>query len=201
MIPLRTQVKFFLTTAEGVANADGIDLAAFAPVFQRWIQQKSLEGQLVDVADYRHVFEGPSIVLIGHDSDYTIENRAGRLGLLYTRKRQTDPDLPTQLRTSIRLALTAARLLESEKSFTPRLKFRGEEFELRFADRLQLPNKPESVALVRNDLSAVLTELYGEDGAYALPVKQDTRYPLTFKIKADEEVSLTDLLLRQPVGK
>src|SRR3954465_5689913 len=69
MIPLRTQVKFFLTTAEGVANADGIDLAAFAPVFQRWIQQKSVEGQFVDVADYRHVFEGPSIVLIGHDSD------------------------------------------------------------------------------------------------------------------------------------
>jgi hypothetical protein len=195
MIPLRTQVKFFLTTA------DGVDLAAFAPVFQRWIQQKSLEGQLVDVADYRHVFEGPSIVLIGHDSDYTMENRAGRLGLLYTRKRQTDPDLQTQLRTSIRLALTAARLLEAERSFTPRLRFRGEEFELRFADRLQLPNKPESAALVRADLSAVLTELYGEDGAYALPVKQDARYPLAFKVKADEEVSVTDLLLRQPVAR
>ena len=150
------------------------------------------------MADYRHVFEGPGIVLIGHDSDYTMENRAGRLGLLYTRKRQVDPDLQTQLRTTIRLALTAARLLESERSFTPRLKFHGEEFELRFADRLQLPNKPESAALVRGDLSVVLTELYGEDGAYALPVKQDVRYPLAFKIKADEEISVTDLLLRQP---
>ncbi len=195
MIPLRTQVKFFLS------NGDGVDLATFAPVFQRWIQQKSLEGQLVDVADYRHVFEGPSIVLIGHDTDYTMENRAGRVGLLVTRKHQLDPDFPTQLRNTIRLALTAARLLESERAFTPRLKFRGEEFELRFADRLQLPNKPESAALVRGDLSAVLTELYGEDGAYALPVKQDARYPLTFKIKADEEVSVTDLLLRQPVAK
>jgi len=192
MIPLRTQVKFFLTTAEGV------DLTAFAPIFQRWIQQKSLEGQLIDVADYRHVFEGPSVVLIGHDSDYTIENRAGRLGLLYTRKRQTDPDLPTQLRNSIRLALTAARLLESERAFTPRLKFHGEEFELRFLDRLQLPNKPESMALVRGDLSAVLTELYGEDGAYALQIKQDARYPFAVKVKADAEVSVTDLLLRQP---
>jgi hypothetical protein len=130
-----------------------------------------------------------------------MENRAGRLGLLYTRKRQTDPDLQTQLRTSIRLALTAARLLESERAFTPRLKFNGSEFELRFADRLQLPNKPESVALVRGDLGAVLSELYGEDGAYALPVKQDARYPLAFKVKADEEVSVTDLLLRQPVAK
>ncbi|MEO8395804.1 MAG: hypothetical protein ABI700_22605 [Chloroflexota bacterium] len=195
MIPLRIQVKFF------ISNSDGVDLAAFAPIFQRWIQQKSLEGQLVDVADYRHVFEGPSIVLIAHDSDYTMENRAGRLGLLYTRKRHTDPDLQTQLRTSIRLALTAARLLESERAFTPRLKFRGEEFELRFLDRLQLPNKPESATLIRGDLSAVLSELYGEDGAYALPVKQDARYPLAFKVKADEEVSVTDLLLRQPVAK
>jgi hypothetical protein len=192
MIPLRTQVKFFLD------NAEGIDLAAFAPVFQRWIQQKSLEGQLIDVADYRHVFEGPSVVLIGHDADYTMENRAGRLGLLVTRKRQIDPDLPTQLRTTIRLALTAARLLESERAFTPRLKFHGAEFELRFADRLQLPNKPESMALIRDDLTTVLIELYGEDGAYALQIKQDARYPLALKVKADAEVSVTDLLLRHP---
>ena len=62
------------------------NLAAFSGVFQGWIQRKALDGQLIDVADYRHVFEGPSVVLIGHDGDYTIEKRDGRLGLLFTRK-------------------------------------------------------------------------------------------------------------------
>lgn len=196
MIPLRTQVKFFL---EG--DTGSVDVAAFAPVFQRWIQEKALEGQLIDVADYRHVFEGPGVVLIGHDSDYSMESRDGRLGLLYTRKRMVDGDLPTQLRNAIRLALTACQKLETESAFRPRLKFRTDEFEIRFADRLQLPNKPESFALVRDDLRAVLGELYGEEGAYGLPVKQDGRYLFTVKVRADVETTVNKLLFQASATK
>jgi hypothetical protein len=189
MIPLRTQVKFFLDN-----DAGSVDLAAFPPVFQRWIQEKALDGQLIDVADYRHVFEGPGVVLIGHDSDYTMEIRDGRLGLLYTRKRMVDPDLPSTLRSTIRLALAACQKLETESSFHPRLKFRTDEFELRFPDRLQLPNTPESFALVRGDLRAVLDELYGEEAAFALPVKQDARYVFTVRVRADVDTTINKLL-------
>ena len=55
---------------------------------------------------------------------------------------------------------------------------------------MQLPNKPESAALVRGDLSAVLTELYGEDRGVCVPVKQDARYPLTVSARADVETSI-----------
>src|SRR5690554_2580873 len=123
MIPFRTQVKFFLE------NPDNVDLSLFMGVFQRWIQRRALEGLLIDVADYRHVFQGPGIILIGHESDYAMESRDGRLGLLYTRKRQTDADLGAQLRAALRLALAAAQLLEAEPAFEPRLKFRGDEIE------------------------------------------------------------------------
>ena len=153
MNPLRTQVKFFLD------QQTLVDQSLFSGVFQRWIQQKALEGQLIDVADYRHVHDGPGIVLIGYDSDYAMETRDGRLGLLYTRKRQVDADLASQLRASVRLALTACRLLEAEMNFQPRLKFRADEIEFRFADRLQIPNKPESFALISADLRTVLEDL------------------------------------------
>lgn len=188
MIPLRTQVKFFLESAEGV------DLAAFALVFQRWIQEKALAGQLIDVADYRHVFEGPGVVLIGFDSDYALELRDGRLGLLYTRKRMVDADLASTLRNSIRLALTACQKLETEAAFRPRLKFRADEIEIRFPDRLQLPNTAESFALVRGDLRAVLDGLYGEEAAFALPVKQDGRYVFTVRVRAEAETTVNRLL-------
>lgn len=187
MNPLRTQVKFFLDSQTPV------DLSIFSNVFQRWIQQKALEGQLVDVADYRHVHNGPGILLIGHDSDYTIETRDGRLGLLYTRKRQVDADLASQLRASVRLALTACRLLEAEAAFQPRLKFRADEIEFRFADRLQLPNKPESFELVRDDLRAVLEDLYGDDGVIIRPVQHDPRYLLTVTAKNSGATSLSML--------
>lgn len=187
MIPLRTQVKFFLE------NQTVVDQSIFTGVFQRWIQQKALEGQLIDVADYRHVYEGPGIMLIAHDSDYAIETRDDRLGLLYTRKRRVDPDLATQLRVSLRLALAACQLLEAEAAFQPRLKFRADEIEIRFADRLQLPNRPESFDLIRDDLRVVLDELYGDDGVVMKPVPHDKRYLFTVKARNSGATSIAAL--------
>lgn len=198
MNPLRVQVKFFLDPADGA----GIDVGKFTPVFQRWIQDKALEGQLVDVADYRHVLEGPGIILIGHDSDYSIERRDGRLGLLYTRKRHGEAtDLQEQLRASLRLALTACQLLQTESIFTPRLKFSADEVEFRFPDRLQLPNLPATFDMVKSDIRAVLDELYGEDAAFALPVKQDSRYVFTVRARAEDSTSINKLLFQAEAVK
>ena len=190
MIPFRAQVKFFLE------NPEGIDLSDFSGVFQRWIQEKTLEGMPIDVADYRHVHEGPGIVLIGHESDYAIENRDSRLGLLYTRKRQLESDLQTQLRTSFRFALAAAKLLESETSFKPGLKFRANEIEIRFADRLQLPNKPESFEAIKDDLRTVLTELYGTDTIHFESVQPDPRYLFTVGVHSEGTPTITELSQR-----
>lgn len=188
MIPFRTQVKFFLDDPEG------IDLSRFAALFQRWIQQTALDGLLIDVADYRHVFEGPGIVLIGHDSDYAIEKRDGRLGLLYTRKRQVDPDLQTELRISLRRALAACQLLETDATFEPRLKFRPDTLEIRFADRLQLPNRPETFDLIKDDLRAILTNLYGTDALNMAPASQDSRYLFTVNVHSEGVASIAELL-------
>jgi hypothetical protein len=198
MNPLRVQVKFFLDPPD----AAGVDVGKFTPVFQGWIQEKALEGQLIDVADYRHVQDGPGIVLIGHDSDYSMERRDGRLGLLYTRKRHGDStDLLGQLRASLRLALTACQLLQTEPLFTPRLKFSADEVEIRFPDRLQLPNKPETFDLVKQDIRAVLDELYGEDAAFALPVRQDSRYVFTVRARAEDSTSINKLLFQAQAVK
>ena len=190
MIPFRTQVKFFLD----IDNAADIDLADFVGVFQRWIQQNALDELLIDVADYKHVFEGPGIVLIGHFSDYSIESREGRLGLLYTRKHQAEPDLQSQLRTALRLVLKAAALLESESDFNPRLKFRADAFEIRFADRLQLPNRPESFDAIKDDLQIVLSELYGGNAIQFAPRTSDPRNLLTVDVQGEGVASISDLV-------
>jgi hypothetical protein len=190
MIPFRTQVKFFLDTADSV----DIDLADFVGVFQQWIQRNALDELLIDVADYKHDFEGPGIVLIGHFSEYSIESRDGRLGLLYTRKHQAEPDLQSQLRTAIRQALKAAALLETEADFDPRLKFRADNFEIRFADRLQLPNRPESFEGIKNDLQSVLSELYGGNAVEFAAQASDPRQLLTVDVRGDGATRVGDLL-------
>lgn len=190
MLPFRTQVKLFLD------NPAAVDVAVFSGVFQRWIQDNVLDELIIDVADYRHVFEGPGIVLIGHFSDYAIESRDGRLGLLYTRKRQTDTNLQNQLQTAFRMALKAAELLQAEAAFSPSLRFRADEVEIRLLDRLQFPNHPETLELVNDDLSAVLAGLYGDKPVNFAPVYQDTRYVFTVKAQAEGVATISDLLLQ-----
>ena len=187
MIPFRTQVKFFLDTT------NPIDGALFTGVFQRWIQENALGELLIDVADYRHVFQGPGTVLIGHESDYTIDSRDGRLGLLYTRKRQTTEDVATQLRTSLQRTFKAADLLEHEAAFKPALKFKADEIEVRFVDRLQFLNVPQTFDSIKDDVTAVLSEFYG---AYPVQIEQvqgDARDLFALKVTASGVTSLADL--------
>jgi len=188
MNPYRLQIKYF------VENPEAVDLRAFTGVFQTWIQVKKLEGVLIDVADYRHVHEGPGIVLIGHDSDYGIDQSRGRLGLLYTRKRQVDDGLQKQLYNAFRLSLTAASLLEAEPALQGKLKFRTDELEIRFTDRLQVPNRPESFDLVRDDLATALAAVYGSKAVSFAPVSSDPRQLFTVTARAEGAPGVSELL-------
>ncbi len=188
MLPFRLQLKYF------AADPSAIDLSVFTGLFQRWIQQKSLDDMLIDVADYRHVFEGPGIVLIGHESDYALDVSRGRPGLLFTRKRQRDADLQAQLRISFRLALAACNLLESEATLKGKLKFNPNEVEIRFVDRLHFPNKPETFDLVQADLKAVLADVYGAAATSLTPLSVDPRDVFTVTARSEGVGSVADLL-------
>ena len=188
MIPFRLQVKYFLE------NPQAVDVGAFIGLFQRWIQQNPLPEMLIDVADYRHVVEGPGVLLVGHRSDFAMESADGRLGLLYTRKREADGSLQDQLRSAFRITLTACKLLEADSTFNPKLKFRADEVEIRFVDRLQLPNQPETLDKVRDDVSAVLAELYDGARVSFAPLSTDPRHVFTLSVQAEGATSVAALL-------
>ncbi len=86
MNPKRIAVKFF-TDEPGAPVA----LEPFIPLFHRFIQQATVPGLLIDVANYIHVPNGPGVVLVGHEVDYGIDAVGGRTGLLTVRKRGRRP--------------------------------------------------------------------------------------------------------------
>ena len=45
----------------------------FVPLFHGWIQGRGLDGTPIDVADYKHVPDGPGIMLIGHEADRSLD--------------------------------------------------------------------------------------------------------------------------------
>jgi hypothetical protein len=176
-------IKFFIEDPETVNIAD------YAAVFNSWIQKHVLEELLIDVADYLHVHNGPGIMLIGHEADYSLDNRAGRLGLLYNRKAQLDGTTQEKLAQTARAVLTAVQILEKENG----LKFNTQEAQIIINDRLLVPNKAETFAVLEPDLKAFFNALY--NGAeYSLAHHTDPRERFTVNIKIKSTFDVEALL-------
>ena len=170
MIPHRMNAKLFVT------DETAVSLPNIIPVFHRWIQTQAVAGLLIDVADYKHVQDGPGVLIVGHEGDYALDQANGRSGLLYTRKREwPTPDFKERLRLVIRLAVQAAQVLAAEDTLN--LSFRTGEIKLAFPDRLHTPNTAETLAALQGDVAAVLAAVYGTGEISLTPTSADTKRP------------------------
>jgi hypothetical protein len=146
-------LKIFLESATALDLADV--LADATTVFHRWIQDSVCPEMLIDVADYGHVWGGPGVLLIGHEANYSFDNRENRLGLLYNRKAALDGTCDTfqaRLEQAYRAALDACDRLEQETPFRGRLKFDRNALEVFVNDRLLAPNNDETWQRLRPEL-------------------------------------------------
>jgi hypothetical protein len=140
---VKIDLKLFLD------DASDVDLEALIPVFHRWIQAQDLDDTLIDVADYRHVPNGPGVILVAHDAQYAMDTADGRVGLLYRRRRETLAihqdirSMTNRLRSVMRSALSSCQRIEAESSGPQPLRFRGNELLLSFNDRLAAPNNAQ----------------------------------------------------------
>ena len=176
-------IKFF------IENPESVNIADYAAVFNTWIQRHALDELLIDVADYIHVHNGPGLLLIGHEADYSLDHRAGRLGLLYNRKEPLEGTTQEKLAQAARAALTAARLLEKENG----LKFNGQETQVIVNDRLLAPNNTKTFAAVEPDLKAFFDKLFkGTD--YVITNIAEPRERFTVIVKAARNFDVETLL-------
>jgi hypothetical protein len=149
-------VKFFIENPGVLKTED------FIPVFHRWIQSRALDGhQLIDVADYGHVYQGPGTVLVSHEANIHADAEGGRLGLFYIRKYTVEGSFHDRLKVVFANALKAASLLENDAVLAGNIKFRTDEALFQINDRLNAPNTPETFADVKTDLQSFLNKLYG----------------------------------------
>jgi hypothetical protein len=150
-------------------------LDAAIPVFHRWIQAGALPELLIDVADYRHVPDGPGVILIGHEANYSLDCSNGRLGLLYNRKSICGNAFEERLSLAYERAHDAARRLEREPEFAGRLSFDAHRCEVLINDRRLAPNNAETWALVRPELESFFRRLWGEEDIRLDWISRDPR--------------------------
>jgi hypothetical protein len=152
----KLQLKLYLTSEA----ARAVHAEAFVPVFHRFIKDHVLPEMVIDVANYDHVPKGPGVVLIGHGSDYFIDEGEGRLGLLHNRKR-SGPAPGERLADLARRALHVASLLEKDPSLAGNVKFATNELLFRVNDRLAAPNTDATLAALRGELEAWGKQVFG----------------------------------------
>lgn len=175
MIASQLSVKLF---AAGAAP----DLQPLIGIFHAWIRdrQHRLCGKLlIDVTDYRHVQDGPGVMLIGYEAHWGVGGvGGGGLGLHYGRKRDAAGELDGKLVEAFHDALTAATLLEAEPALG--LAFDGSRARIQFMGRLHAQNDAASFAAARPAIEAFATKLWGT--ATVTHVADDPRAPLTVDV-------------------
>jgi len=176
-----------------VRDPGDVDLEPLIPVFHSWIQKQVGEGLLLDVADYRHVPEGPGVVLIGHEGNYSVDNTDDRLGVRYNRKAALGGSNHDRLKQAARAALTACQRLEAESRLGGKLRFDGQEMEIFINDRLLAPNNEATREAFKSDFAKFLQQLF-RGGKFTTSFSSDPRRLLGVSVKTAEPVRLADLL-------
>jgi hypothetical protein len=133
-------VKVFAT-----ANAES---DAVVKVFHRWIKDTVCPELLIDVAEYSHVPEGPGVLLIAHEANYSLDNRDNRPGLLYNRKAADEGTFQERLAQAHASALAACDRLEKETT----LRFDRNKLEVFINDRALAPNTEETLQALEPEL-------------------------------------------------
>jgi hypothetical protein len=139
-------IKIFAKEPSAIRLADAI------PVFHQWIRDGVCPEMLIDVAGYEHVHEGPGILLIAHEANYSLDLRDGRLGLLYNRKAAYDGSFQSRLAQAHQAALAACDRLEQEAPFKGKLAFDRNAIEFFVNDRLLAPNTDETWQALKPEL-------------------------------------------------
>lgn len=172
---------------------EGVNLELLIPVFHGWIQNEVFDERLLDIADYRHVHDGPGVILIGLEGDYSVDNTDGRSGVRYNRKAGLAGSNRDRLKQASRAALSACQRLELEPGLGGKLRFNGEDVEIFVNDRLLAPNNEATRTAVEPEFKNFFGDLFGGP-EYSLSFNRDPRRLFSVAAKASHPFSVSNLL-------
>ena len=101
-------VKLFFNTNGSINSKD------FIPVFHSWIQDNIFDDHLlIDVADYSHIPDGPGVMLISHEGNFSLDQENQQPGIMYMRKTEIAGSFKERFNTVLSTVIKAANLLSN----------------------------------------------------------------------------------------
>jgi hypothetical protein len=176
-------------------DAKRFDILKLIPMYHRWIQQKTLEDLLIDVADYSHVPAGPGVMLIAHEGNYALDETGHERGIMYYSKHALTGELPERFAQVARKTLKAAKLMTGDAELNGELKVPGNDLQFFANDRLVAPNTDAAYAELEPALKRFLDRLYA-GAPYTLVRESDPKERLSVRVRTAGPVDLETLLAR-----
>jgi hypothetical protein len=161
-----------------LADAD-LDVTTVIPMFHDWIRRNAVEGLLIDVARYGHVHQGPGIMLVGHEGDYSVDLAGGTPALRYTLKR-SDAESP-QAAVALAWKRLIGAVAEAAKVGVATV---SGDITVRVFDRLRAPNTDETAEAMTRGIEAVIGGETGLSGIRAERLSIDPREPFAVRLTA-----------------
>lgn len=132
-----------------------VELEKIISIFHEWIQKDIIPKHLpIDVTDYKHISDGPGIMLITHEGNISIDFENNEIGLLYMRKQ---PLCETQLENIIKIKSILNFLvneLEDHKDLIGKINFK-ENYKIILNDRLYFPDNDSSKEILTSIIEKV----------------------------------------------
>jgi len=171
-----------------------IDDVAFIEIFHEWIRLRKLKGTPIDVADYRHVPNGPGIMLITHEVNYAMDRADGQFGLYAQRKLGEGETHTERILDLARATAEFGALLESDSRVAGKLSLEGGQFLYMANDRLQAPNTEETFAALKPDLEAAAAQLYPGQSVSIARLENAPRDRITAVVKVENSMDMATLV-------
>lgn len=159
--------------------------------FNTWITDN--EETFIDVADYKHVQDGPLVALVGHYADCFLDDSNQEYGFVFTYKRNgLCGSLAERFRQSFYRTVFRAQNILDSGFFGGDISFDLSRAQLIFNDRALTPNTSEIFEKIRPDLESMLNRL-GENQSEIHFDQGDPRSRLSVNIMLKDFSSLSDI--------
>src|SRR5262245_30245094 len=154
----------------------------FVPIFHKWIRTRALGNVLLlDVADYTHVPEGPGVVLVGHDTTFSLDRSNGQFGLLAQRRRPFGGDPVDGVVATLEALFATADALERDASGAG-LRIDRARIRIEANDRLRTPNTDDGFLFLRPVVAAAAQRVFGDREIVVERVENDRRERLALDV-------------------
>ena len=172
-----------------IKNTNNYSSKKFIPIFHKWIQNKSIPNHLlIDVADYSHIVDGPGIMLVAHEGQFSLDQENRQPGMMYMRKESFDGSFVECFHFVFAMAQHASNLLATSSEGA--LEFSKKSIRFIANDRRLVENNVKNRELYQDKISKIIKDKFPNNSwEYSAISNEDERLAFTVDFTSDININ------------